>query len=64
MLSERLKTAGASTWLVNTGWTGGAWGTGRRIDVATTRRLVDAAISGELELGQVRTDPHFGFAVR
>jgi phosphoenolpyruvate carboxykinase (ATP) len=63
MLSERLRTTGASTWLVNTGWTGGAWGTGRRIDVMTTRRLVDAAISGELELSPMRSDPNFGFAV-
>jgi phosphoenolpyruvate carboxykinase (ATP) len=63
ILSGRLTASGASTWLVNTGWTGGAYGTGRRIDIATTRRLLDAALSGELDAAPTRTDPNFGFAV-
>jgi phosphoenolpyruvate carboxykinase (ATP) len=63
MLSARLKASGARTWLLNTGWTGGAYGTGRRIDIATTRRLLAAALSGELDAGSFRTEPHFGLAV-
>ncbi|HHY49675.1 MAG TPA: phosphoenolpyruvate carboxykinase (ATP) [Alphaproteobacteria bacterium] len=63
MLSDRLRASGAATWLVNTGWTGGGYGTGRRIDIATTRRLVGAALSGALATAPTRVDPNFGFAV-
>jgi phosphoenolpyruvate carboxykinase (ATP) len=63
MLSQRLKQTGADTWLINTGWTGGPYGVGRRIDIASTRRLLNAALSGELDLAPMRTDPHFGFSV-
>ncbi|MFT3988654.1 phosphoenolpyruvate carboxykinase [Aestuariivirga sp.] len=52
-----------SCYLVNTGWTGGAYGTGRRMPIAVTRALLDAALDGRLESGEWRTDPHFGFAV-
>ena len=55
--------SGATVWLLNTGWTGGAYGTGRRIDLATTRRLLNAALSGELETVATRQDPMFGLAV-
>ena len=50
-------------WLVNTGWTGGAYGTGHRMPIKITRALLAAAMSGELDAAQCRTDPHFGFAV-
>ncbi len=63
LLRERLAASGASTWLINTGWTGGAYGVGKRIDIATTRRLVAAALSGELAGAAMRVDPHFGLAV-
>jgi phosphoenolpyruvate carboxykinase (ATP) len=63
LLERRLATSGAATWLLNTGWTGGAYGAGRRIDIASTRRLLDAALSGALEDQPMRTDPVFGFAV-
>jgi phosphoenolpyruvate carboxykinase (ATP) len=63
LLEERLAASGAKVWLLNTGWTGGAYGTGRRIDIATTRRLLDAALSGELDEAPTRTDPVFGLAV-
>ena len=63
MLAERLASSGAATWLINTGWTGGAYGVGRRIDIATTRRLLSAALSGELDAMPMRADPSFRFAV-
>jgi phosphoenolpyruvate carboxykinase (ATP) len=63
LLEDRLVASGAKVWLLNTGWTGGAHGTGRRIDLATTRRLLNAALSGELETVAMRRDPVFGLAV-
>lgn len=63
LLAERLKASGASTWLINTGWTGGGYGTGRRIDIKTTRTLLNAALSGALDDAPTRSDPNFGFAI-
>ncbi len=63
LFAARLRDSGAPVWLVNTGWIGGGYGVGRRIDIAATRRLVAAALSGELASGDFRTDPTFGFAV-
>jgi phosphoenolpyruvate carboxykinase (ATP) len=48
MLRERLDVHGSRVWLVNTGWTGGPYGIGRRIDLAHTRAMVRAALAGEL----------------
>jgi phosphoenolpyruvate carboxykinase (ATP) len=50
-------------WLVNTGWTGGPYGEGRRIKLAHTRRMVRAALSGELDDVATVEDPVFGLAV-
>ena len=50
-------------WLVNTGWTGGAYGTGSRMPIRATRALLTAALDGSLKTSQFRTDPNFGFAV-
>jgi phosphoenolpyruvate carboxykinase (ATP) len=50
-------------WLVNTGWTGGAFGTGRRMPILVTRTLLAAALDGSLHRASFRTDPNFGFAV-
>ena len=63
LLAQRLRSSGAATWLLNTGWTGGAYGTGKRIDIAATRRLLGAALEGELDGQPMRTDPVFGFTV-
>ncbi|MEQ1770365.1 MAG: phosphoenolpyruvate carboxykinase (ATP) [Devosia sp.] len=64
LLEQRLKLSGATVYLVNTGWVGGAAdGAGKRIDIASTRRLVSAALSGELADAPMRLDPNFGFAV-
>ncbi len=50
-------------WLVNTGWTGGKVGEGRRMPIRVTRRLLSAALDGSLQKAVFRTDPHFGLAV-
>ena len=52
-----------SCWLVNTGWTGGAYGTGRRMPIKATRRLLAAALDGSLETARFYQDRHFGFQV-
>lgn len=63
MLAERLRASGAQAWLLNTGWTGGGYGVGKRIDIASTRRLLTAALNGDLDAVEFRLDPLFGFAV-
>ncbi|MGU3495044.1 phosphoenolpyruvate carboxykinase [Xanthobacteraceae bacterium A53D] len=50
-------------WLVNTGWTGGKFGVGRRMPIKVTRTLLTAALDGSLKDASFRTDPYFGFAV-
>jgi phosphoenolpyruvate carboxykinase (ATP) len=50
-------------WLVNTGWTGGAFGTGSRMPIKVTRALLAAALEGTLKTAQMRIDAHFGFEV-
>lgn len=60
LLAEKLSRHGAQAWLVNTGWTGGAYGEGRRIDLASTRRIIDAIHSGALDRAAVERDPVFG----
>jgi phosphoenolpyruvate carboxykinase (ATP) len=63
LLEERLNATGAQTWLINTGWVGGAYGTGERIAINETRKMVRAVLSGALETVTMRKDPIFGFEV-
>ena len=63
MLLERLEGDDVPVWLVNTGWTGGPYGVGERMDIAHTRSMVRAAVSGALDDVPPRLDPNFGFAV-
>jgi phosphoenolpyruvate carboxykinase (ATP) len=63
MLGEKLAKHGATVWLVNTGWTGGAYGTGSRMKLAHTRSMVRAALAGALDGAAFRKDKVFGFEV-
>ncbi|QIB34346.1 phosphoenolpyruvate carboxykinase (ATP) [Ancylobacter pratisalsi] len=63
MLGDLIAEHGVECWLVNTGWSGGRAGTGARIPLETTRRLVAAALDGSLTEVETRTDPYFGVAV-
>jgi phosphoenolpyruvate carboxykinase (ATP) len=63
MLAERLKKHDAQTWLVNTGWSGGAYGVGSRIKLKYTRAIIDAIHSGALVDVPTQVDPVFGLAV-
>lgn len=63
LLRELIAGHGVDCWLVNTGWTGGAYGTGKRMPIKATRALLSAALDGSLNDAEFRTDPNFGFAV-
>ncbi|PPB82257.1 phosphoenolpyruvate carboxykinase (ATP) [Albidovulum inexpectatum] len=63
LLQQKIAATGASCWLVNTGWTGGAYGTGRRMPIKATRALLSAALDGSLNGVAFRRDPNFGFEV-
>ncbi len=63
MLGERIAKHAVGCWLVNTGWTGGPFGEGRRMDLGHTRAMVHAALEGSLEDVPTRTDPVFGLEV-
>ncbi len=63
MLKENIVRHGATVWLVNTGWTGGPFGVGKRISIQHTRALLNAALSGRLEQLEFWRDPVFGFEV-
>ena len=63
LLQEKIARNGATCWLVNTGWTGGAYGTGRRMPIKATRALLTAALDGSLNAAEFRKDTNFGFEV-
>jgi len=63
MLRELIAKHNVDCWLVNTGWTGGKYGTGHRMPIKVTRALLTAALNGSLRNAEFRTDPYFGFAV-
>jgi phosphoenolpyruvate carboxykinase (ATP) len=63
MLADRLRAHAAQAWLVNTGWTGGVHGSGKRLELAHTRAIIDAIHSGELLNVPTTDDATFGLAV-
>jgi phosphoenolpyruvate carboxykinase (ATP) len=63
LLRELISVHGVDCWLVNTGWTGGIYGVGRRMPIKVTRTLLGTALDGSLRSVKFRTDPYFAFAV-
>jgi phosphoenolpyruvate carboxykinase (ATP) len=63
MLGELLKKHNAKVWLVNTGWSGGPYGVGKRMNLSYTRAMVRAALEGQLDSVATTTDPFFGLHV-
>jgi len=63
LLAAKMKKYGSRVWLVNTGWSGGAYGVGKRIKLSNTRAIVDAIHSGALTTAKTQRDPVFGFEV-
>ncbi|CTQ50066.1 phosphoenolpyruvate carboxykinase [Jannaschia donghaensis] len=63
LLQSKIAKHGSDCWLVNTGWTGGAYGTGSRMPIKATRALLTAALNGSLATGDFRRDANFGFEV-
>jgi phosphoenolpyruvate carboxykinase (ATP) len=63
LLRDYIARHNVDCWLVNSGWTGGKYGVGRRMPIKATRALVTAALDGSLKNASYRTDPYFGFSV-
>jgi phosphoenolpyruvate carboxykinase (ATP) len=63
MLGDKLRQHGAQCWLVNTGWTGGPYGVGKRMRLAYTRAMIDAMLGGALDSVETRADPAFGLDI-
>jgi phosphoenolpyruvate carboxykinase (ATP) len=63
LLADRIRRFGSHVWLVNTGWTGGPYGVGKRMSLKHTRRIIDAIHDGSLASQPTKKDPLFGFEV-
>ena len=63
MLGKKLKEHGSRVWLVNTGWSGGPYGVGKRMKLGYTRAMVRALLEGKLDEAETTTDPVFGLHV-
>ena len=63
LLRQKMAKHGCTCWLVNTGWTGGPFGVGKRISIRHTRNLLNAALDGKLQKVEYRKDKLFGFEV-
>jgi phosphoenolpyruvate carboxykinase (ATP) len=63
LLRDLISKHKVDCWLINTGWTGGAYGVGKRMPIKATRALLTAALDGTLAQVEMRVDPHFRFRV-
>ena len=63
LLAQKVQASGARVWLVNTGWTGGMYGQGKRMSIRHTRAMLNAALSGELDGVTFEREPHFGLEI-
>jgi len=60
MLGEKMDESGANVWLINTGWSGGEYGTGDRISLKYTRAMITSILNGELDNADFITHEVFG----
>lgn len=63
LLRNRMTRHQSTCWLINTGWSGGGYGEGERIRIAYTRKMVNAALNGQLTKVEFETEPHFGLRI-
>jgi len=63
MLAEKMDKSGANCWLINTGWTGGKFGTGKRCPLKYTRAIIDAIHDGSLAKAEFESFPVFNLSV-
>lgn len=63
MLGDKMEKFQTRVYLINTGWSGGGYGVGKRIDLTLTRRMVNAALNGDLDMVQYTNDPVFHLQV-
>ncbi|MBZ9752325.1 phosphoenolpyruvate carboxykinase (ATP) [Deinococcus sp. HMF7604] len=63
LLAQKVQESGARVWLVNTGWSGGQYGTGKRMSIAHTRAMINAALSGELDDVSFEQEPFFNLEI-
>ncbi|GIK64093.1 MAG: phosphoenolpyruvate carboxykinase [ATP] 1 [Chloroflexota bacterium] len=63
LLAEKIREHGSNVWLINTGWSGGPYGVGSRIDLPYTRRMIHAALEGELDKAEFVEEPFFGLHI-
>jgi len=63
LLGKKLEEHDVNCWLINTGWSGGPYGVGERMDINLTRALLNAALSGELAKAPLQEDPIFGLLI-
>jgi phosphoenolpyruvate carboxykinase (ATP) len=63
MLSQKMKGANVAVWLVNTGWSGGAYGDGKRMNLAHTRAMIKAAMTGDLNKVDYKEHEVFGVGI-
>ncbi|WGZ93256.1 MAG: phosphoenolpyruvate carboxykinase (ATP) [Candidatus Thiothrix putei] len=63
LLGAKINEHGVSCWLVNTGWTGGGYGVGKRMNIHHTRSMVNAALNGDLDQVATRRDAIFGLNI-
>jgi phosphoenolpyruvate carboxykinase (ATP) len=61
MLAEKVEKHNSNVWLINTGWSGGSYGVGKRMSLKTTRLLLDNIHNGELEKAEYENVPGFNF---
>ena len=63
LLGQKIENSGVNVWLINTGWTGGPYGTGTRMKLAYTRAMISAALNGDLEKVEYEEHLAFGLAI-